>query len=423
MLDRRLLREDPDRVKQGLARRGVNLNFEPILAQEEQRRDLLRQIEALKAERNKASDDIGRLKREGQNAEQSISAMRMVGDRIKILEDQMVALDTELDQFLLSIPNLPHASVPEGKGSEDNLIVKEWGVQPAFSFKAKEHDELGQALGIMDAERAARMTGARFVVLKGLGARLERALLNFMVETHTDTGYEEVWPPYMVHERSLIGTGQLPKFKEDLFKIEGSDYYLIPTAEVPLTNLHREEILDGEKLPIRYCAYTPCFRSEAGAAGKDTRGIVRQHQFDKVELVKFTRPEDSYPELDKLTHDAERILQLLEIPYRVVALCGGDLGFGAAKTYDIEVWLPGQGVYREISSCSNFEDFQARRADIRFRRDRNAKPEFVHTINGSGLAIGRTLVAILENYQNEKGHIVVPHALRNYMKVDIITGS
>lgn len=420
MIDRRLLREDPDFVKRRLAVRGVNIDFGAVLEQEEQRREILRQVESLKAERNRASDEIGRLKREGQDAERAIVAMRVVGDKIKGLDEQLAELDAALDRFLLTVPNLPHETVPAGTSSEDNPLVKEWGVQPTFSFKPREHDELGQKLGILDLERAAKITGARFAVYRGLGARLERALINFMLETHAAAGYEEVWTPYMVHERSLYGTGQLPKFKEDLFQIAGTDYYLIPTAEVPVTNLHRDEILDGAQLTKSYCAYTPCFRSEAGAAGKDTRGIVRQHQFDKVELVKFAKPEDSAAEHEKLTRDAERILQLLEIPYRVVSLCGGDLGFSAAKTYDIEVWLPGQGVYREISSCSNFEDFQARRADIRFRRDRNAKPEFVHTLNGSGLAVGRTLVAILENYQNERGQIVVPHALRDYLKADII---
>lgn len=421
MIDRRLLREDPDLVRRRLAVRGVNIDFGPILEQEEQRRELLRQVEGLKAERNRASDDIGRLKREGQDAESAIIAMRVVGDKIKGLEEQLSELDKTLDQFLLTVPNLPSESVPPGTTSDNNPIMKEWGKQPTFSFKPKEHDELGQKLGIIDLERAAKLTGARFAVYRGLGAKLERALINFMLETHSAAGYEEVWTPYMVNERSLVGTGQLPKFKEDLFQIAGTEYYLIPTAEVPVTNLHRDEILDGAQLTKAYCAYTPCFRSEAGAAGKDTRGIVRQHQFDKVELVKFAKPEDSYNELEKLTRDAERILQLLEIPYRVVALCGGDLGFSAAKTYDIEVWLPGAGVYREISSCSNFEDFQARRADIRFRRDRNSKPELVHTLNGSGLAIGRTLVAILENYQNERGQVVVPHALRDYLKADLIT--
>lgn len=421
MLDRRLLREDPERVRYGLARRGIELDFGPILEQEEKRRDLLRQIEGLKAERNAVSDQIGRLKREGKDASQFVESTRLLGDRIAMLEGQLAALDAKLDEFLLTIPNLPHASVPTGKSSDDNPVVKEWGVQPAFAFRPREHDELGLRLGILDLEAAAKITGARFAVMRGLGARLERALINFMIETHLKAGYEEVWTPFIVHSRSLLGTGQLPKFKEDLFKLEGREYYLVPTAEVPVTNLHREEILDGAKLTRSYCAYTPCFRSEAGAAGKDTRGIIRQHQFDKVELVKFAKPEDSYAELEKLTHDAERILQLLELPYRVVALCTGDLGFSAAKTYDIEVWMPGAGVYREISSCSNFEDFQARRADIRFRRERSAKPEFAHTLNGSGLAVGRTLAAILENYQNERGQVVVPHALRDYVQADIIT--
>jgi seryl-tRNA synthetase len=420
MIDRKLLREAPEVVKKGLARRGLELDFTPIIAQEEQRLDLLRQIESLKGERNVASDEIGRLKKEGQGAEHAIESMRLLGDRIKGLEVKLGELDAALDDFLLSVPNLPHTSVPEGKTEADNPVIKEWGALPTFKFKPKSHDELGQNLGILDQEAGARITGTRFVVLKGLGAKLERALLNFMLDTHAKVGYEEVWPPYIVHERSLIGTGQLPKFKEDLFKLEGRDYYLAPTAEVPVTNLHREEILDGERMNLAYCAYTPCFRSEAGAAGKDTRGIIRQHQFDKVELVKFTKPEDSYAELEKLTQDAERILQLLQLPYRVVALCTGDLGFSAAKTYDIEVWLPSQGQYREISSCSNFEDFQARRAAIRFKREKGAKAELVHTINGSGLAIGRTLVAILENYQNEKGQVVIPHALRSYIRADII---
>ena len=420
MLDRKLLREDPERLQRGLARRGVELDVEPVLSRDERRLDLLREVESLKAERNAASDEIGRLKKQGEPAEDAVQAMRALGDRIKGLEGQLNELDGQMDEFLLSVPNIPHDSVPPGKSDEDNPTVKEWGTPPEFSFKAKAHDELGTKLGILDMEAAARMTGARFSVLRGAGAKLERALLNFMLDVQAENGYEEMWPPSIVHERSLVGTGQLPKFKEDLFKLEGSDHYLIPTGEVPLTNYHREEILDGRRLPISYCAFTPCFRSEAGAAGKDTRGVIRQHQFDKVELVKFARPEHSYAELERLTYDAERILQLLELPYRVVVLCAGDLGFGAAKTYDIEVWLPSQGIYREISSCSNFEDFQARRANIRFRRERGGKPEFVHTLNGSGLAIGRTLVAILENYQNARGQVVVPHALREYMKADII---
>ncbi len=420
MLDRRLLREDPDRVRHGLARRGITFDFAPVLEQEEQRREFLRQIESLKAERNKASDEIGRLKREGENADAPIESMRLLGDRIKGLEGQLDEIDRKLDEFLLTVPNLPHASVPEGKSEDDNPVLKEWGVVPSFPFAPKAHDELGIKLGILDLEAAAQITGARFSVLKGLGARLERALINFMMDQHADAGYVEMWPPFIVHERSLLGTGQLPKFKEDLFKLEGRDYYLAPTAEVPVTNYHRDQMLDGEQLPIRYAAYTPCFRSEAGAAGKDTRGIIRQHQFDKVELVKFVRPEDSEAELESLTHQAERILQLLELPYRVISLCAGDLGFSAAKTYDLEVWLPSQNTYREISSCSNFEDFQARRANIRFRRDKGAKPEFVHTLNGSGLAVGRTLVAILENYQNERGQVVIPHALRDYVRADII---
>jgi len=340
----------------------------------------------------------------------------LVSDRIKALDEELKKTDEELDAIVMTIPNIPHASVVCGKGSEDNPVVRTWGEKPAFAFTPKPHWEIGEALNILDFARGAKITGARFTLYRGLGARLERAIFNFMLDLHTaEHGYTEVLTPFMVNRQSMTGTGQLPKFEEDLFRIDKVDYFLIPTAEVPVTNIHREEILAEKELPIRYVAYSPCFRAEAGTYGKDTRGLIRQHQFNKVELVKFTRPEDSYEELEKLTLNAEEVLKRLKIPYRVVSLCTADLGFSSAKTYDLEAWLPGQDAYREISSCSNFEDFQARRASIRFRRNEGGKVEFVHTLNGSGLAVGRTLVAILENYQLHDGSIVIPEALRPYM--------
>ncbi|MNQ90199.1 Serine--tRNA ligase [compost metagenome] len=349
--------------------------------------------------------------------------MKVVGDRIKELDDEIRVLDESLQQVLLSIPNMPHASVPVGRSEEENVEVRRIGDIPQFDFEVKPHWEVAQDLGILDFEAAAKVTGSRFVFYKGLGARLERALINFMMDLHSDEhGYEEMLPPYIVNRDSLTGTGQLPKFEEDVFKLENSEYFLIPTAEVPVTNYHREDILTNEQLPVNFVAFSACFRSEAGSAGRDTRGLIRQHQFNKIELVKLVKPEDSYDELEKLTGHAERVLQLLKLPYRVLSLCTGDIGFTSAKTYDLEVWLPNSGAYREISSCSNFEDFQARRANIRFRRDAKAKPEFVHTLNGSGLALGRTVAAILENYQQADGSIVVPDVLVPYMNnVKVIT--
>ena len=416
MLDVRLLRSEYDRVKQALERRGAP---EELIAGfpelDRRRRELLTESERLKNRRNTVSQEVAKIKRAGGDAEALIAEMREVGDRIKELDDEVRELEAKIDQLLLGIPNIPHESVPVGASEEDNVEIRRHGEPPAFSFEPKSHWEIADRLGILDFESAARTTGSRFVFYRGLGARLERALINFMMDLHAERGYEEVLPPYIVHRDSLIGTGQLPKFEEDLFKIEDSEFFLIPTAEVPVTNLYRETILDAADLPKSFVAYSACFRAEAGAAGRDTRGLIRQHQFNKIELVKYVKPEDSYAELEKLTGDAEWVLQKLGLPYRVVVLCTGDLGFASAKTYDIEVWLPSYGTYREISSCSNFEDFQARRANIRFRREPKAKPEFVHTLNGSGLAVGRTVAAILENYQQEDGSVLIPEALRPYM--------
>ena len=416
MLDVRLLRSEYDRVKQALEHRGAS---EELIAGfpelDRRRRELLAESERLKNRRNTVSQEVAKIKRAGGDAEALIAEMREVGDRIKELDDEVRELEERIDKMLLAIPNIPHESVPIGASEEDNAEIRRHGEPRAFTFEPKSHWEIADRLGILDFESAARTTGSRFVFYRGLGARLERALINFMMDLHADRGYEEVLPPYIVHRDSLIGTGQLPKFEEDLFKIEASEYFLIPTAEVPVTNLYRETILDASDLPKHFVAYSACFRAEAGAAGRDTKGLIRQHQFNKVELVKYVKPEDSYAELEKLTEDAELVLQRLGLPYRVVALCTGDLGFAAAKTYDIEVWLPSYGTYREISSCSNFEDFQARRANIRFRREPKAKPEFIHTLNGSGLAVGRTVAAILENFQQEDGSVLIPEALRPYM--------
>ena len=353
---------------------------------------------------------------EKKDAEALILEMREVGEKVKDLDNELRTVEEDLERLMLSIPNIPHESAPVGETEDDNVVARTWGEVKEFAFEPKPHWDLATDLGILDFERAGKVTGSRFVFYKGAGARLERALISFMLDLHTDEhGYEEVLPPYMVNRASMTGTGQLPKFEEDAFRIESEDYFLIPTAEVPVTNMHRDEILNKDQLPIRYAAFSSCFRSEAGSAGRDTRGLIRQHQFNKVELVKFVKPEDSYEELEKLTNDAERVLQLLELPYRVMSMCTGDLGFTAAKKYDIEVWIPSYGTYREISSCSNFEAFQARRANIRFRREPNGKPEHVHTLNGSGLAIGRTVAAILENYQQEDGTIIIPEVLRPYM--------
>jgi len=417
MLDIKFLRAHFQEVKEKLKHRGEDLtDFERFEELDSKRRELIAQVEELKNQRNEVSQQIAALKREKKDAEPLIAEMRQVGERIKVLDDELRQVEETLETLLLSIPNIPHDSVPIGESEEDNVEIRKWGEPRQFTFAPKPHWELAEQLGILDFERAAKVTGSRFVFYKGVGARLERALINFMLDLHIEEhGYEEVLPPYLVNRTSMTGTGQLPKFEEDAFRIESEDYFLIPTAEVPVTNLHRDEILSAEQLPINYVAYSGCFRSEAGSAGRDTRGLIRQHQFNKVELVKFVKPENSYEELEKLTGHAEKVLQLLGLPYRVMSMCTGDLGFTAAKKYDIEVWLPSYETYREISSCSNFEAFQARRANIRFRRDLKAKPEHVHTLNGSGLAIGRTVAAILENYQQEDGTVVIPEVLRPYM--------
>ncbi|MCP1449430.1 serine--tRNA ligase [Priestia megaterium] len=417
MLDLKFLRANFNEVKEKLKFRGEDLTdlgrFEEL---DEKRRELIAQTEELKSKRNEVSQQIAQLKREKQDADHLIVEMREVGDRVKQLDEELRSVEEELELLLLSIPNVPHESTPVGETEDDNVEVRKWGEIKQFDFEPKPHWDLGTDLNILDFERASKVTGSRFVFYKGLGARLERALINFMMDLHMDEhGYEEILPPYMVNRTSMMGTGQLPKFEEDAFKIKEEDYFLIPTAEVPVTNLHRDEILSGDQLPIAYTAYSACFRSEAGSAGRDTRGLIRQHQFNKVELVRFVKPEDSYDELEKLTGHAEKVLQLLGLPYRVLSMCTADLGFTAAKKYDIEVWIPSYETYREISSCSNFESFQARRANIRFRRDTKAKPEHVHTLNGSGLAIGRTVAAILENYQQEDGSIQIPEVLRPYM--------
>lgn len=414
MIDIKLLRETPEVIRQGIEKRRNPLDLDEILALDASRRELLYELEQLKAEQNRASEEIARLKKAKQDASGTIAAMKAVSEKAKQLDEQVKQKDVELEGKLLLVPNMPDATVPLGASDADNREERVWGTPPTFDFEPKDHVDIGQGLGILDFECAAKLTGARFCLSKGVGALLERAVINLMLNTHTlEHGYTEILPPFMVNSDSMRGTGQLPKFAADLFHVEGFDFWLIPTAEVPVTNIHRDEILDADRLPIKYCSYTPCFRSEAGSYGKDTRGMIRQHQFNKVELVKFTKPEQSWEELERLTNDAETILKKLGLAYRVVTLSTGDLGFSAAKTYDIEVWLPGQGKYREISSCSNFTDFQARRANIRFRREK--KPELVHTLNGSGLAVGRTVVAILENYQQQDGSVIVPEALRPFM--------
>ncbi len=421
MLSIRTIREEDARVRAALQNRGVDLDLDRLIGLDDRRRELLRETEDLRHRRNEASREVGRIKREGGDASAIMEEMRQVGARIKELEGELRSVESELQAMLLQVPNIPHHSVPVGEDDTSNRVERVWGEPRGFEFEPLPHWELGERLGILDFERAAKITGARFVVLKGLGARLERALIQFMLDLHVgEHGYQEVWPPFMVNARAMTGTGQLPKFEEDLFHVAGTDYYLVPTAEVPVTNLHAGEVLNEDDLPVCYTAYTPCFRAEAGAYGKDTRGMIRQHQFDKVELVKFAHPDTSYEELESLTRNAEEVLRRLGLPYRVVTLCTGDLGFSAAKTYDLEVWIPSQGVYREISSCSNFEDFQARRANIRFRPKGGRGTRLVHTLNGSGLAVGRTLVAILENYQQEDGSVVIPEPLRPYMGVDRI---
>ncbi len=424
MLDIRLMREHRDEVIDALRKRGVGTDaLDSLLAIEEKRRELLRVVEDERQVRNRLSQEIGRLKKEGRDTSQLMSEAKAISERITETEAELEEVEGLAIKELLLIPNIPHDSVPLGKDETDNVEVRRWGDIPEFTFEPKNHWDIGEELGILDFERAGKIAGARFVLLKGMGALLERALINFMLDLHTkEHGYTEVFPPLLVNRESMTGTGQLPKFEDDLFKVEGEKgFLLIPTAEVPVTNIHRDEILNEDELPICYTAYTPCFRSEAGSYGKDTRGLIRQHQFNKVELVKFVKPEDSYEELESLTRDAEAVLKRLNLPYRVVTLCTGDLGFASAKTYDIEVWFPAQRKYREISSCSNFEDFQARRAGIRFRQKGRKGTEFVHTLNGSGLAVGRTLAALLENFQQEDGSVIIPEVIRQYMGIEKIS--
>ncbi len=422
MLDIKTIRANPELVKAAMKNRNKDMDREidEILAIDAKRRELNARTESMKAEQNAASKDIPRLKKEGQDTSALMARMKELSDAIKAENEQLATLEAAQQDIILSIPNLPHKSAPVGKDEADNVEVRRWGEPTKFEFDPKAHWDIGSNLGILDPERAAKVTGARFHFYKGLGARLERAVIGFYLDTHTDHGYTEVFPPFMVNRASMTGTGQLPKFEEDAFHLENMDYFLIPTAEVPVTNMHRDEILDGGSLPLRYCAYSACFRAEAGSAGRDTRGLIRQHQFNKVELVKFARPENSYEELEALTGDAERVLQALGLPYRVVCLCTGDIGFSSAKTYDIEVWMPSYGRYCEISSCSNFEDFQARRMAIRYKDNPKDKAQLVHTLNGSGVAIGRTVAAILENYQNADGSVTIPEALLPYMRCDRI---
>jgi len=421
MLDLKFVRDNLPEVEQSLKNRNATVDLSEFIGLDKKRRDLLFEVEALKGKRNTESQEVSRLKKAGQDATELILEMRVVGDRIGELDAEVKEIETKLTSILMYIPNIPHASVPVGADEADNPEIRRWGEPRKFDKTPLPHWEIGENLGILDFERGGKVSGARFTFSKGLGSRLERSLISFMIDLHTqEHGYTEFFPPFIVNRESMIGTGQLPKFAEDMFKLEGYEYYLIPTAEVPVTNYHRGEILDGKDLPLYYTAYSACFRAEAGAAGRDTRGLIRQHQFNKVEMVKFTKPEDSYEELEKLTLNAEKVLQRLELPYRTILLCTGDMGFSSAKTYDLEVWLPSADRYREISSCSNFEDYQARRAEIKFRREPKAKPEYVHTLNGSGVAVGRTVAAILENYQQEDGSVTVPYALRPYMGVNVI---
>lgn len=420
MLDARFIKENVDAVREALKKRNYEFPLIDFLAVEEKRMAVMREVEELRNRRNVVSEEIGRLKRQKADASSQLEEMKAVAEKIKALDDRLRAVEEETRALILTIPNIPHESVPAGKDETENIEIRRWGSPREFAFEPLNHWDIAEALDIIDFDRAAKIAGARFALMKGAGARLERALMNFMLDTNTARGYKEVFPPIIVNRESMTGTGQLPKFEMELFRIADPEFYLIPTAEVPVTNIHRDEILKETELPLYYTAYTPCFRREAGSYGKDTRGLIRQHQFNKVELVKFVKPEDSYDELEKLTSNAEDILQKLGLPYRVVALCAGDLGFSSAKTYDLEVWLPGQNKYREISSCSNFGDFQARRANIRFKREGKKGTEFVHTLNGSSLAMGRTVVAILENYQQKDGSVLVPEALRPYMGMERI---
>ena len=421
MLDMKFVRENPELVMDAMRKRNANVNLDEFLELEKKRRELTLQVEALKSQRNAASQEIGKMKKAGENADAQMAEVRALGDKIAEDDKELKDIEARLKEILMTIPNMPAADTPVGSSDADNPVVRTWREPAKFAFEPQAHWDIGEKLNILDVERAGNVSGARFTFYRGLGSRLERSVINFFLDIHTgENGYTEFFPPFIVNKDSMQGTGQLPKFAEDMFKLEGLDYYLIPTAEVPITNLHRDEILSGDDLPLCYTAYSACFRAEAGSAGRDTRGLIRQHQFNKVELVKFTKPEDSWDELEKLTANAEKVLQLLELPYRVVRLCTGDIGFSSAATYDLEVWLPAANCYREISSCSNFLDFQARRANIRFRRDTKSKPEFVHTLNGSGVAVGRTVAAILENYQQADGSVIVPKVLRPYMGCDVI---
>ena len=416
MLEAKYIREHLDEVRERLALRGQTINLGQFVLIDGERRKAIQEWERLRALQKKVSDEVSKKKREGQDASDLIEEMKKVSQELKGLDGIIEEKEKTLQDFLLIVPNLPHSSVPVGKDPSDNVEVRRWGEIPKFDFEPKTHWDLGEELGILDFKNGAKITGARFTLYWDLGAKLERALINFMLDLHTrEHGYREVLPPFMVNRTTMTGTGQLPKFEEELFKVEGTDYFLIPTAEVPVTNIHQDEVLEEKVLPLYYTAYTPCFRKEAGSYGKDTRGLIRQHQFNKVELVKFAKPENSYGELERLLSNAEEVLKRLKLPYRVVNLCSGDLGFSASKTYDIEVWLPGQNTFKEISSCSNFEDFQARRAKIRYRISGKSKTEYVHTLNGSGLAVGRTLVAILENYQQADGSVIIPEILRPYL--------
>ena len=420
MLDIKLLRTEPEKIKQALKNRSNDLDIAPAIEMDAKRRELLAQVEQMKAKQNEITKQIPAMKKAGENTDAIFAEMKELSGEIKELDARVGEIDESLRDFMLKIPNIPSDKSPIGADDSENVEVRRWSEPRKFDFEAKAHWDIGTSLDILDFDRGAKISGTRFTVYKGLGARLERSVIQYFLNTHTQRGYTEIFPPYMVNRASMTGTGQLPKFEEDAFKVANNGYFLIPTAEVPVTNLHRDEILDGTKLPIKYCAYSACFRAEAGSAGRDTRGLIRQHQFNKVELVKFARPEDSYKELEELTNDAEILLQGLGIPYRVVCLSTGDLGFSSACTYDIEVWMPSYGRYVEISSCSNFEDYQARRANIRFKDSPKDKAQLVHTLNGSGLAVGRTVAAILENYQNSDGSVTVPDALIQYMGTDII---
>lgn len=416
MIDIKLLRDNYDDVKLALSKRKEDIDLEKFKSLDLKRRELLQEVELLKSKQNKVSKEVPILKKEGKDTTALLEEMKVLSSQIKTLDQQVKELEIDLNNFMLTIPNIPNPSVPLGDTDDDNVEIRKWGEPKSFDFEPKPHWDLGSDLNILDSETAAKITGARFTVYKGLGARLERALINFMLDLHVDKHeYTEVFPPFMVHRRSMIGTGQLPKFEEDAFKVEGTEYFLVPTAEVPVTNMYRDQILSGDQLPIKHCAYTACFRAEAGSAGRDTRGLIRQHQFNKVELVKFVKPENSYEELESLTRDAEKVLKLLGIPYRVVKICIGDLGFTAAMKYDIEVWMPSYNRYVEISSCSNFESFQAIRANIKYKEQVKDKANYIHTLNGSGVAIGRATAAILENFQQSDGTIIIPEVLRPYM--------